>query len=213
MKNKIVYILLVFVILSSSCSDFLERYPQDEMNDKSYFTRDTDLKYYMNGMYGGIIRNMGTRWGALNGANDDYVTNSPSGTLMRHSVSGNAAETSDAWNKAYEYIRKANYFLENAYRVNPMSAIGKHYLGEGYYCRASKYFELLQSFGGVPYIDTVLNVDNKELYRPRDSRTHVAEQIIMDLDSAVLYLNWKGEDYETKKAGMLGRPDNVRRRI
>lgn len=193
-KNRIqILFVSVLVLLLGSCSDFLERYPQDAMSDKSYFARDTDLKYYMNGMYGGIIRNMGSRWGAINGANDDYVTNSPSGTLMRHSVSGNAAETNSTWNSAYDYIRSANYFLANAYRVNPLTNVGKHYLGEGYYCRASKYFELLQTFGGVPYIDQVLNVDSEDLYRPRDNRMYVAERIVADLDSAILHLHWKGE--------------------
>lgn len=191
-KQMVVAVSCLFTICG--CSDFLERYPLDAMNDKDYFTVDTDLKYYMNGMYhDGVIRNMGTRWNDLNKGNDDWVTNAPADTLMRHSVSGNAAEKSANWNNAYDYIRKANYFLENAYNVNPMTAVGKHYLGEGYFCRAFKYFELLQDFGGVPYIDKSLNTDSEELYRPRDSRQYIAEKIIVDLDSAILYLNWKGE--------------------
>lgn len=196
MRNNIKQIVVVaFCLLTfCRCSDFLERYPLDAMNDKDYFTMDTDLKYYMNGMYkDGVIRNMGTRWNDLNKGNDDWVTNVPADTLMRHSISGNAAEKSDNWNKAYDYIRKANYFLENACKVNPMTAVGKHYLGEGYFCRAFKYFELLESFGGVPYIDRSLNTDSEDLYRPRDSRQYIAEKIIADLDSAIIHLNWKGE--------------------
>ena len=196
MKMKYISIMtmLASVSLLSGCSDFLEKYPQDAMSDQDYFTKDTDLEYYMNGLYDGILRSANSyKWSNLNTANDDWAGNSPSETLMQHSTSGLASETSDTWNNAYDYIRKVNYFLENAYRVPNMGKIGKHYLGEGYYCRAVKYFALLQTFGGVPYISKVLNVDSEELYTPRSSRKEIAEKIIADLDSAILYCDWKGE--------------------
>lgn len=196
MKMKYISIMTMFasVSLLSGCSDFLEKYPQDAMSDQDYFTKDTDLEYYMNGLYGGILRSANSyKWSNLNTANDDWAGNSPSETLMQHSTSGLASETSNTWNNAYDYIRKVNYFLENAYRVPDMGKIGKHYLGEGYYCRAVKYFDLLQTFGGVPYISKVLNVDSEELYTPRSSRKEIAEKIIADLDSAILYCDWKGE--------------------
>ncbi len=196
MKYNIMSIMAIFasVSLLSGCSDFLEKYPQDAMSDQDYFTKDTDLEYYINGLYDGILRSANSfKWSNLNTANDDWAGNTPSTTLMQHSTSGLASETSDTWNNAYDYIRKANYFLENAYRVPNMGKIGKHYLGEGYYCRAVKYFDLLQTFGGVPYISKVLNVDSEELYTPRSSRKEIAEKIIADLDSAILYCDWKGE--------------------
>lgn len=196
MKMKYISIMTMFasVSLLSGCSDFLEKYPQDAMSDQDYFTKDTDLEYYMNGLYDGILRSANSlKWSNLNTANDDWAGNTPSTTLMQHSTSGLASETSDTWNNAYDYIRKVNYFLENAYRVPNMGKIGKHYLGEGYYCRAVKYFDLLQTFGGVPYISKVLNVDSEELYTPRSSRKEIAEKIIADLDSAILYCDWKGE--------------------
>lgn len=191
---KVIIIGMTGLLSLGSCSDFLDRQPLDEMSDKSYFTRDTDLKYYMNGMYNGIIRSQGNvRWNDLNGANDDWAGASPSSALMQHSSSGLAAETNKTWNDSYDYLRKINYFLENAYKVVPMSSVGKHYLGEGYYCRASKYFDLLQTFGGVPYIDKSLTTDSPDLYKPRDSRKIVAERIITDLDSAIVNLQWKGQ--------------------
>lgn len=196
MKMKYISIMTMFasVSLLSGCSDFLEKYPQDAMSDQDYFTKDTDLEYYMNGLYDGILRSANYyKWSNLNTANDDWAGESPSETLMQHSTSGLASETSGTWNNAYDYIRKVNYFLENAYRVPNMGKIGKHYLGEGYYCRAVKYFDLLQTFGGVPYISKVLNVDSEELYTPRSSRKEIVEKIIADLDSAILYCDWKGE--------------------
>lgn len=196
-KNSLkgLFLGLSSILVLGSCSDFLEKYPLDAMSDKNYFTKETDLKYYMNGVYGGIIRNQGNdRWGNLNVANDDWIFNNvPAPFLMQHSNSGIASETNSGWNSAYDYLRKINYLIHNAYNVPSLTAIGKHYLGEGYFCRAFKYFELLKKFGGVPYIDNVLNVDSKDLYRPRDSREFIAERILADLDSAIVCLNWKGE--------------------
>lgn len=194
--NKLGLVSIFFAFASglSSCSNFLDRYPLDEMSDKDYFTQETDLKYYMNGLYGNLMRDPGSfRYVNLNSANDDWAGVNPSTVLMQHSNSGLAQERDDSWNSSYDYIRKVNYFIQNAYRVPVMTAVGKHYLGEGYYCRAYEYFELLKNFGGVPYISKVLNVDSEELYTPRCSRKELAEKIIADLDSAAIYCDWKGE--------------------
>lgn len=195
LNNKIKSIFIGFssVMLLGSCSDFLEKYPLDAMGDNSYFTKETDLKYYMNGVIGGIVRNNDRhRWDALNSANDDCVAGSPSGTLMHHSSSGMAGNTSGTWNNSYAYIRKINYFLENSAKLENMTSVGNHYLGEGYYLRAQKYFDLLQTYGGVPYIDKVLNVDSKEMYNPRESRSFITDKILADLDSAIELLSWRG---------------------
>lgn len=194
--KKIKFIIGCFLMVGalSSCADFLDRTPQDAMDDKAFFTQDSDLKFYMNSMYEGIIRKHDSdRISALNDGSDDIVSNSPHASLMKHSSSGLADETNATWNGGYDYIRKANYFLANAYRVQPQTSKSKHYIGEGYYCRASKYFDLLTVFGDLPYITEVLNIDSKELYRARDSRKFVATQIIADLDSAIVNLSWKNE--------------------
>lgn len=206
MKTVKYYIVgLIGLCSLTGCSDFLDRYPQDAMSDQSFFTSETDLEYYMNGLYNeNIIRKQSSlRWNDLNKANDDVVGSSPADALMQHSTSGVASEKNDTWNNSYDYIRKANYFLANAHKVGNMSAVGKHFLGEGFYCRAAKYFDLLQTFGGVPYIDKVLDTESEELYKQRDSRQFVAERIIADLDSAVMYLQWKGEG--KAKAGRINK--------
>lgn len=185
------FLLLCF----TACSDFLERYPLDAMSDQAYFSNETDLEYYVNGLYNtNIIRTQSPyRWQNLNGANDDVVGNSPSSALMQHSNSGVASETDKNWSDSYNYLRNVNYFLTNAYRVKNLTKAGRHFLGEGYYCRASKYFDLLQTFGGVPFIDKVLGTESPELYQPRMSRIELVKHILADLDSAVVNCNWKGE--------------------
>ena len=70
MKYNIMSIMAIFasVSLLSGCSDFLEKYPQDAMSDQDYFTKDTDLEYYINGLYDGILRSANSfKWSNLIG--------------------------------------------------------------------------------------------------------------------------------------------------
>lgn len=50
------------------------------------------------------------------------------------------------------------------------------------------YFNLLKSFGGVPWVEEVLTTSSPELYAPRAPRNVIADNIIADLDSAATYL-------------------------
>lgn len=196
MKQNIRYYLIILFLAVSTIScqdDYLERYPLDAMSDETFFASVTDLKSYMNGMYGNLVRKQSaTRWKNLEDGSDNWVSESPNGSLMQHSATGEAPATSGTWNSWYDYIRKTNYFLENASRV-PEDNKSKHYVGEGYYARAYAYFMLLQTYGGVPYFDKVLNVGSEELYSTRESRDFVATKIIEDLDKAIDGLDWKGE--------------------
>lgn len=193
MKKKYLLAISVGLLFLSSCADVLDRYPLDAIGDESFFNVDTDLKYYMNGMYQPIIRVQNTNIvTGLNPASDDLLTNVPNSSLMQHSSSGLASTTNTTWNDAYAYIRKCNYFLLHAYKVKTLTPSAQHFIGEGYYCRASRYFDLLVAFGDVPYFTNVLDVDSKELYQERAPRKLIAEKIIADLDSAIAKLNWKG---------------------
>lgn len=192
-KNAIYVVMLIALFAGYSCNDdFLDRSPLDASSDETFFTKSSDLRSYMNGLYGLVLRNAESRWVDLEDGSDNLVTFTPHPSLMKQSESGQAPETSSGWNNDYTNIRKLNYFLANADKVTPMDAVAKHYIGEGYFCRAFVYFNLLKSFGGVPYIDQVLNTDSEELYKARDTRDHVTTQIIADLDKAIENLSWKG---------------------
>jgi len=196
--NRLAIFTFIIVVLSIfSCNDdYLNREPLDAISDKSFFSQPGDLRSYMNGMYNETILRRDTvillRWNDLANGTDDYVTSTPAGSLNTRNISGRASQTNSTWNNQYNNIRKINYFLKNAYRVSPLNSNARHYIGEGYFCRAFYYYKLLINFGGVPYIDIVLETNSEELYNPRDSRDYIAEKIIENLDSAIINLDWKG---------------------
>jgi len=202
MKNfyNIILSITIVVGLSSCKDDFLDKVPLDDLSEDAFFNTSTDLKTYVNGFYEEALRRydyQGGTQGSLSAFLDlgsDVLINNASITssLNRIGASGQSGVTSGTWNTQYDRIRSINYFLANYDRVDSRDVVANHYIGEGYFFRAWQYFELLKAFGGVPYIDRPLNVDDEELYAVRDSRNEMAKKIIADLDSAILNLSWKG---------------------
>ena len=193
--------VIFLALLFSACErDFLERYPLDSMSDATFFTSSSDLKTFMNGFYRLFPRYHFQGYGGW-GAKDDYldrgtdiqISTGPDGSLMQQGSSGQAPDADGTWNGNYDWIRQANYFIENSTRVTPRNAEVSHFIGEGYFFRAWLYYRHLVRYGDVPYITSVLNVTDDELYRTRDSRYDVARGILKDLDSAIVNLYWKGE--------------------
>lgn len=206
MKSRIKYILASGVFLASiiSCNkDLLELAPLDAMTDASFWKTSNDLKVFVNGFYqlfprykgDNVIGSSGAGFSNMNLDNpsDIIASTSPNSTLMQAQNTGQAPNADSRWNTQYDWIRQMNYFIENSNRVVPRSESVNQYIGEGYFFRAWIYFDLLSRYGDVPYITKALDVsDKQELFRPRDSRYDVAKWILMDLDSAIVNMNWKG---------------------
>ena len=86
------------------------------------------------------------------------------------------------WNFVY-YI---NTFLERMREAKGVSEeTFAHYEGTARFWRAWNYFELVKTFGAVPWYDHVIRSDNQEdLYKHRDSREYVMERVLEDLNYA-----------------------------
>ena len=197
------HILLVFILSITSCSDdFLDKAPQDAASDATFFNQASDFENFANGLYGNVIRRVrqDQHFSVLEANTDNIVGQAPFGGIQQRNASGIANQTNGTWNNNYTYIRSVNYMLASQDNLENRDAIADHYIGEGYFMRAMFYFNLLQTFGGVPYIDEVLGTTSEALYKPRDSRDYIATKIIEDLDEAISLLQWKGDG-----AAVIGR--------
>lgn len=188
--------LLSGIIVVASCDDdFLNKYPLDSLSEQTFFNSVNDLKTYVNGLYDVIpLASIHAQINYRDLDADVQITGrNITESLNQRSADGIAPLTSGAWNSGFYQIRRVNFFLANYDKVDSRDAAANQFIGEGYFFRAWHYFDLLVAFGDVPIILGPLNVsDQEELYRPRDSRTEVARQIIRDLDSAIVNLQWKG---------------------
>jgi hypothetical protein len=138
----------------------------------------------------------------LDVAADDAVNNKP-GSAVNTMVTGGWTSTTNLtnqWGKSYEMFYYIHKFMEIAPKVEwdwrsnlRDSLFSVRLMGEAYALRAYWGFELLKAHGGVaggellgyPIVTSVLGpTDNVQL--PRDSYAKCVEQILKDLDSAIV---------------------------
>lgn len=96
------------------------------------------------------------------------------------------------WPSAWYGIRKANMGLENMDKLTDATQEEKNLIkGQLLFFRAWFHFELMQYFGGLPYIDYVLP-SNEKLTLPRLSYQECAEKVAQDFRAAadLLPVDW-----------------------
>ncbi|PPL03539.1 RagB/SusD family nutrient uptake outer membrane protein [Parapedobacter indicus] len=105
---------------------------------------------------------------------------------------------SDDYTKPYERIREVNMLIANVDNGILSEAEASHWRSVGYFFRACNYAELLNRYGGVPYIDRVLtDADTEALMAPRNTRDEVAQHILEDLQFAEANINPEGDGANT----------------
>ena len=111
----------------------------------------------------------------------DRNSNNPSGDRFQHSL----------WPLAWYGIRKANMGIENLDKMTGTPEEKALVAGQLYFFRGWFHFELMQFFGGLPYIDEVLPAGEK-LTLPRLSYAECAEKAAADFRKAadLLPIDW-----------------------
>lgn len=187
--KKVIYIaqLCVLAFGLSACSDwFLDKEPQDERTDVVYFKKASQFKEYTAGFYG-QLQGWASPYGGFAAFMD--VSTDLSAYFGIHSDVGHGTilvpTTDTRWDNCYSQIRTVNLLFDRAKDYPGDQEEIKQYLAEAHFFRAYNYFFLLQFFGGVPIIETPLDVDSPELYGVRNSRYEVVDFILKDLDAAI----------------------------
>ena len=183
MKRICIYISILLISLSS-CSDFLDRFPLDTITEAGYFYTPDDLRTYMNGFYNTDFLVKYPNYGA------DGNSDNQTGIIPDTRLEGTRTVSTTGSISYIGYVRQVNYFFDRYKRVEENYSLDQYrqYLGEAHFFRALSYFNILQTYGGMHWVGYELNTDSPELYYPRDSRDVVATHIILDLDSAAMYL-------------------------
>lgn len=200
--NHKIYLILKHTYLSlgvlfmTSCNDFLDTEPLDQVTPGQFFTTEADLASYSINMY-----NFTTHggWGLGPVLRGDDNTDNQATTDASYSrwVLGEkrVPQSGGDWN--FDRIRNANYFFEKVipnWKANKIQGTPKnieHYIGEVYFLRAYEYFNKLKSYGDYPIITEVLTDQPDALISvsKRSPRNIVARFILTDLDSAIVLMS------------------------
>jgi hypothetical protein len=179
--RKIFSILLAAVILMGCKKDFLDRFPLDSLTDDTYWTNENNVRTFAWGFYPAYFTGYGSgyTWGRYFSGqplNDDFAPSSPS------QFTQNVPATSGAW--TFAWVRKANIFIDRIQRVPMSDEAKKHWTGIGRFFRGMEYYDLVRSFGDVPWYGKELNESSPELYKPRDPRSQVMDSVLADFKYA-----------------------------
>ncbi|TAL77409.1 MAG: RagB/SusD family nutrient uptake outer membrane protein [Bacteroidetes bacterium] len=186
MKN-LRYILTVLVLLLlNSCEKFIDLQPLNQISSNDYWKTTSDLKNYMLQFYPVSFPNS-EMVSQTAGNSDDMLNLSPSAIM-----NGERVKATGNWKNDWVNIRNINIFFSNYQKCTDLLSTYSQYLGEAYFFRAWFYFNLVKTYGDVPWYSKPIEIDSEtELMRPRDPRTLVVDSILANLDKAVLYLGNK----------------------
>lgn len=168
----------MLVIGIGSCD--VDRIPETQLSDPSFWRNENDLKLAANYLYTYLPSLPVTSdiW------SDDAFGKAPDpisdGTRI-------APATDVGYNSPYRLIRAANNIIEKAPRAlesGTEAAVVDRYIAEARFFRAWAYFSLVQRYGDVPLILEALDEEDEKLYAPADPREDIVAAIYADLDEA-----------------------------
>ena len=191
MKRKSLFILAAALLTGfTSCVD-LDRYPLEELSDGSFWKTGNDAEMAVSDLYNSL-----PYWDVDDAINSDDAV---------HGIKWAAGNVSkgiydpldQSWSGTYGVIRQANLILSKIDEIPDYDeAEKKKVLGQTYFFRAFHYFDLIRTFGDVPYVDRPLELSDQEGIT-RTSRDEVYKHVMDDFDKAIEYLpvSWPASDY------------------
>ncbi len=190
--NKIskikIAIFMVGIGTLSSCSDFLDRVPEDEIVDETYWQTQEQLEMAVTGIYSRVkaknivdMENMGenTMW--------------PTTTEYKDIGSGVFPVTQptvdNEWRNMYRDIRESNAFLANYERAQETEpGANARLAAEVRVIRALGYSFLTSFYGDIPLVLVPLDPDDPQLFEGRNSQKEVVDFLLKELDEAAAIL-------------------------
>lgn len=173
---KKIYYLFVIGLLLSACN--LDEDPVTTVGKDAIFRSEEGLKTYSWSFYNALPTGIDLHYQEADRV--DFLATSSINTFLRK----NAYSETNSGGWDWSTLRNLNYFIENCTNENVSETVRNNYIGIARFFRAYFYYSKVRTFGDVPWIDKPLDVDDEELYAPRDSRELVMENVYKDLQFA-----------------------------
>lgn len=181
----------------TSCNDsFMDRFPESDVTNETFFSNVTDLESYSNTFYKDLSV-------PINDVLSDNISIYGDDNELQNMMVGNlSSQTIDEWE--WDKLRKYNFLLENAHRVKGEPAKIAHYVGIARLFRAIDYYAKVKKYNNVPWYSKTLTVNDKELlYKEQDPRVIVVDSIMADLDFAAKNIESDASKTRITKAAAL----------
>lgn len=193
-SSKVLFGILI-LLLSTSCSDFLEENPENLVATSNYYTTEQDAIAAVNSIYaylGSYDASRGSTAGIYHstfwithGLASDEMLNNQLGTpqydqLARFSHNADNAALLEIWQIHYKTIYLANIAIDRIPLIDMDPALQDRFVNEAKFLRGLLYFNMVRMFGEIPLVvseDASLNPESAPV-------SAIYDQIIIDLTDA-----------------------------
>lgn len=219
--NSFIFMGLMGLVLCTnltSCKDYLDREPGTTVSAEDAFKNFRNFQGFIEEIYNCIPDKEKCNWCPSWNWGDDEIFNPEADNRMTHQVdlgnfrawstTGNwlyregsdpsypgvymdGGKTHTLWPHSWYCIRKCNMAIENIDKMTGTDEERNLILGQAYFFRAWWHFELMEYFGGLPYINKALDPWNIEKMA-RLSFQDCADSCARDFRKAadLLPINW-----------------------
>lgn len=218
-------VFILSILIFTACVDYLEKTPESDVTSEDVFGTYPSFQGFVDNMYphiqsafgwhygwnmnwGGSVWNThgthtiilkGDYWWAINAS----MSGLGNGVTREGREYGSDIEGRGIWTGGWNCVRKANIALEKLPLLVDATEEERRLIeGQAYFFRAYFHGEILRVWGGMPYIDRVLQPsDNMKL--DRLSYHETVERVVEDLDRAIDLLpeNWDDTGPGSKRRG------------
>ncbi len=192
MRKLHILFLLFFLLITTSCSDFLEENLEGTYSTDTFYRTAAHAELALTGIYSAISFNSNNNalWVFGDVVSDDAVKGGLSGDLSdvlfleQFSYSRSNEYLDKIWRQYYEGINRVNFLLYYGSRIEMDEARKAEVTSEAKFIRAYLYFNLTNIFGAIPLrTEPLLNPDLNAL--ATSTVGEVYAQIEKDLTEAL----------------------------
>lgn len=195
--KKVKHIILSFAVgcgltaTTSSCNDFLEIMPMNDVVLENYWTEKTDVESVVASCYNALAQkdclNRLALWGELR--SDNMTIGNNPGQDERAILRENILQTNvyNNWSKIYEVINRCNtvcYYAPQVQQEDPNYSYDEMlaHVAEARTLRNLCYFYLIRTFRDVPYVTRPSIDDTEQFIVPAMKFDEVLDNLISDLE-------------------------------
>lgn len=226
MKRKLLYSIFALSVGAmplTSCSDFLDKDPSNELTESDVFGDWSLMVQFHYDTYNFLLHGanrIDTHW--LDGATDLGEESYTGGVKTTFNIgnyygSDGEDELTSVWESRYRGIRKCNRIINQIDDVPQDVSLSdsqyetdkKTYVAEARFLRAWFYWELFLRYGAVPIVTEVLDPDGDLISDYVDRPTikeYVVDFLLKELEECESDLLSYSDAWTSSRAGRIGQP-------
>lgn len=197
------YLIILFLLIGASCNkNYLNKLPLDSPSSGNFFSNQDELELAINGAYTYLwwMGQNNVPYQMYLDATTDIAWSRGNYADVQNVQAGNFTSQEpifgSVWSQMYKGIAACNNILQNMNRAKAVvtPAFYTSIQAQALFLRSYYYFYLIELYGDVPWVTTMLPLDSADL--GQTSKAQIATDLYTDLDSSTanLPVSWGGGD-------------------